>query len=151
MTTLQNQLSELQKFLQIVETTTQLPKQKSALERFHEICRQERIPVIEYAFPDGLEGMLMRIRNRHGIFINPNLTDSKKALVAFHELGHFFLGHTKDVHCYNEISDSIFEFEANLFAKLALMERSTFESLSIKVAELNLFLGSLEGENNEIS
>ena len=81
-------------------------KQQAPMDRFHRICQEQGVTV--YHEPHLTSGFYVRHDPRPFIAISTRLHPTHREFVAFHELGHHLLG------------DS--EFDANLFAFLALQE-----------------------------
>lgn len=109
-----NLLSAVRQFekTQALVAATTIPSKHTPLERFQMICDRERIRVIDDLPMISLFGLHAKIRERDFIILNPQMTREEREFVAFHELGHYLHGHTKeDLHS---------EFDANFFAFLSL-------------------------------
>lgn len=94
----------------LVTATTIPSKTVPPMERFQMICDREKIRVIDQ--PASYRGMYAKYRDRDFIILDSGMTQLEREFVAFHELGHYFLRHTRETR--------FSEFDANFFAFLSL-------------------------------
>jgi Zn-dependent peptidase ImmA (M78 family) len=95
------------------------------------LCKSYGIVLKSVDIPDDISGMLQRTEKAGAaIFVNDKHSDNRKRFTIAHELGHFFLNHTKGIHVDKSIifrnedsSKALYntEIEANKFAAELLM------------------------------
>jgi Zn-dependent peptidase ImmA (M78 family) len=110
---------------------------------FYRICRGENIALLNktripkskwylYGILDSsLRGFLLPIKDRRYIFLRSFFGGKFELHTAFHELGHFFMGHCEMQVGYNVLSkdfsqeqyrENPMEREADMFARMAIRE-----------------------------
>ena len=113
-TALRSLTAQFRKTASLVADMT-IPSDSAPLDRFRLICDRERIDVIDDT-PLSIRGALMRRGTKQDVIVlDSRLGLEEREFVAFHELGHYFLGHHGDA---RDCDDA--EFQANFFAFLAL-------------------------------
>jgi Zn-dependent peptidase ImmA (M78 family) len=94
----------------------------------HKLCRRFRITVQE--MPLAVGGFYYRVMGGDFIAVDTRLSDEKKLVVLFHELGHFLfhVPHTGATASFHHVAGlTREEIEADVFALCAILPRALIE------------------------
>lgn len=111
------------------------------------------IPIIYREYGEGVKGYCIKIHNKLHIIINSRFDRRAQNIICAHELGHALL-HTENLTpvftaAFKENSNSILEYEANLFAAIMLLDE---QELNVKFSEMsNYVLMGIFNENLRIN
>lgn len=115
---------------------------------FRNLCDKESVRFYHWDFPEEIKGVYLNI-NFPVIGLNENLRQPEKEIVAFQELGHYYLGHPNSF----SIERTTFflpkiEYEAKIFAALCLIPTPVLEKEKDDI--LDDFPGEFRGFRTKI-
>ncbi len=121
----------------INQLETQIPgfnHQPLTWDDFRDLTDQENILVAPWDFPPTIRGFYYRDEEGGAIGLNHTLTGPEKEIVAWHELGHHYLGHGNALLLETEtyLMPGI-EYRARVFSALALAPTPALEALGDEI------------------
>lgn len=98
---------------------------------FDTLCRRERIKTVE--MPLRVPGFYMVCHGRRQIYLDSRLSGVRRLEAGLHELGHHYLhapSPTSSVRFFRLRPDTKEEWEADVFASVALMPATLFQAMT---------------------